>query len=143
MENSLWEDRTSDHILIEARHEISMVDVRGYRGENVVLDHYLVVTRITARINITKYYRSKAKVLRYDVSILQKPEIKKEYEERIQTFFTELDEKKIDSDDWACCEEIINKAAHEKVGKQRTIRGEGWFDQECAEIADERTKHIR
>jgi hypothetical protein len=70
---------------------------------------------------------------------LQKPEIKNEYEETIQTLCTELDEKEIDSGDWTC-EEIINKAAHEKVGRQRTIRGEGWFDQECAEITDKNNK---
>jgi hypothetical protein len=35
-----------------------------------------------------------------------------------------LDEKEIDSGDWTC-EEIINKAGHEKVGKQRWMRGEG------------------
>jgi hypothetical protein len=95
--------------------------VRSYRGANTGSDYYLIITRIRAQINITKYSRSKTKFLRCNISSLQKPEIKKEYEVRIQTLSTELDEKEIDSDD-RTCEEIINKAAHEKLGKQRTIR---------------------
>jgi hypothetical protein len=76
------------------------MDVRSYRGTNIDSDHYLVVTRIRARINITKYSRNKTKFLRYNINSLQKPEIKKEYEERIQTLCTKLDEKEIDSGDW-------------------------------------------
>jgi hypothetical protein len=34
----------------------------------------------------------------------------------------------------------VNKAAHEKVGKQRTITGEGMFDQEYAEITDKKKR---
>jgi hypothetical protein len=103
-----------DHILIEARPKTSMMDVRSYRDANIDCDHYLVVTRIRAKINI-KYSRRKTKFPRYNINSLQKPEIKKEYEERIQTLCTELDEKAIDSGDWACCEEIINKGDHHKI----------------------------
>jgi hypothetical protein len=84
-----------DRIRIEARHETSMMDMRSYRGANIDSDHYLVVTCIRTRINITKYSRSKTKFLRYNIISQQNPEIKKEYEERIQTLYTELDEKEI------------------------------------------------
>jgi endonuclease/exonuclease/phosphatase family metal-dependent hydrolase len=54
-----------DDILIEARHETNMMDVRSYRGSNIDSDHCPVVTRIRARINVTKYSRSKIKFMRY------------------------------------------------------------------------------
>jgi hypothetical protein len=38
-----------------ASHKTNMMDVRSYRGANIDCDHYLVVTRITASINITKW----------------------------------------------------------------------------------------
>jgi hypothetical protein len=79
-----------------------MTDVMSYRGTIIDSHHYLVVTRIRARINITKYSRRKTKLPRYNTNCPQKPEIKKEYEERIQTICTELDEKEIDSGDWTC-----------------------------------------
>jgi hypothetical protein len=126
-----------DHILIEARHKTNMMDVRSYRGANIDSGHNLVVTRTRAKINI-KYCRSKTKFPTYNISSLQKQEIKKEYEERMQAC-SELDEKEIDSRDLTC-EEIMNKTAHEKAGKQRMIGGEGWFCQECAEITDKRNK---
>jgi endonuclease/exonuclease/phosphatase family metal-dependent hydrolase len=50
-----------DHILIEVRHKTDMMDVRSYGGANIGSDHYLVVTRIRARINIAKYSTSKKK----------------------------------------------------------------------------------
>jgi endonuclease/exonuclease/phosphatase family metal-dependent hydrolase len=56
-----------DHILIEARHETSMMDVRSYRGTHMESDHCLVVTRIRVPIKITKYSRSK-KNLRYIIN---------------------------------------------------------------------------
>jgi hypothetical protein len=38
-----------------ASHKTNKMDVRSYRGANIDSDHYLVVTRITASINITKW----------------------------------------------------------------------------------------
>jgi hypothetical protein len=39
-----------DHILIEARHRSDLLDVRAFRGANVDTDHYLIGSRIRARI---------------------------------------------------------------------------------------------
>jgi hypothetical protein len=128
-----------DHILIKARYKTSMIDRRSYRGASIDSVHCLVVMRIRAQINI-KYSRSNTKFLRYNISSLQKPEVKKEYEKRIQTLCTELNEKEIHSGDQTCCEEIVNKAGHKKVGKQRRVREGGWFDQEYAEITDKKKK---
>jgi hypothetical protein len=42
-----------EHILIEARHIRNMMDMRSYRRANIDCEHYLVVTRMRDRINIT------------------------------------------------------------------------------------------
>jgi hypothetical protein len=43
-----------------------------------------VITRIIAKINKSKYNLNKSKCVRYTVSSLQQPEIKKYYEDRIK-----------------------------------------------------------
>jgi hypothetical protein len=47
-----------------------MMDVRSYRGANIDTNHYLVITRITAKIHESKYNLNKAKCVRYNVSSL-------------------------------------------------------------------------
>jgi hypothetical protein len=66
-----------DHVLIDAGHKSNMMYVRSYRGANIDTDHYLVITRIRAKINKSKYNLNKAKCVRYNLSSLQQPEIKK------------------------------------------------------------------
>jgi len=65
------------HVLIDARHKSNMMDLRSYRGANIDTNHYLVITRIRAEINKSKYNLNKAKCVRYNVSSVQQPEIKK------------------------------------------------------------------
>jgi len=40
-----------DHMVIDARHMLDLMDVRSYRGGNVDFDHYLVIARMRARIS--------------------------------------------------------------------------------------------
>jgi hypothetical protein len=41
--------------LLDARHKNNMMDVRNYMGANADSDHYLVITRIRAKIGRSKY----------------------------------------------------------------------------------------
>lgn len=42
---------TIDHLLIDARHYSGVKDVRSRRDANINLDHFLVETRIRARLS--------------------------------------------------------------------------------------------
>jgi hypothetical protein len=42
----------SDCIQIDVKGNSSMMDARRYRGANTDTDHYLIITRIRAKINI-------------------------------------------------------------------------------------------
>jgi hypothetical protein len=66
-------------------------------------------------MNKSKYNLNKTKCIRYKVSILQLPEIKKDYEDRIRALCNELDEEEIDSRERTKCEDIIREAADEKI----------------------------
>jgi hypothetical protein len=66
-----------DHILIDAGHENNMMDVRTYRGENADSNHYLVITRIRAKISRSKYVLNKEKTIRYNIRNLKQTEVRK------------------------------------------------------------------
>jgi hypothetical protein len=66
-----------DHVLIDARHKSNMMDVRSYREANIDTDCYLFITRIKAKINKSTYNLNKTKCIRYNVSSLKLPVIKK------------------------------------------------------------------
>jgi hypothetical protein len=61
----------TEHILIDARHKNNIMDVRTYRGANADSDHYLVITRIRAKISRLKYALNKEKTIRYNISNLK------------------------------------------------------------------------
>lgn len=48
-----------DHVLIGARHVVTLMEVRTMRGANIDSDHYLVRARITARISKVKAQQQK------------------------------------------------------------------------------------
>jgi sorting nexin-29 len=130
------------HVLIDARHKSNMMDVRSYRGANTDTDHYLVITRIRAKINQSKYNLNKAECVINNVSGLQQPKIKKDYEDNIRKPCNETDEEEIDSGEWTKCEDITRKAADEKIGRLVRNDTNGWFDQECAEITEEKNRRF-
>ncbi|KMQ90394.1 craniofacial development protein 2-like protein [Lasius niger] len=43
-----------DYIIMEAKHNSDIMDVRSYRGANVDSDHYLVIAKIRSRITTMK-----------------------------------------------------------------------------------------
>jgi hypothetical protein len=56
-----------------------------------------VITRISAKINKSKYNLNKEKCVRYTVRSIQQPEIKIDYENRIRKSCNETDEEETDS----------------------------------------------
>jgi hypothetical protein len=129
-----------DHLLIDARHTNNMLDVRTYRGANVDLDHYLVITRIWAKISRSKYIPNKEKTVRYNISNLKQTEVRKEYKQKIKDLCQEVEEGVTVEDEWTNFETILKTAAEESSGKvKRDIRN-GWFDQECEQVTLEKNR---
>jgi hypothetical protein len=51
-----------DHLLMDARHESNVMNVRTFRGANIDSDDYLLISKITSRIsNARKVYGSCAR----------------------------------------------------------------------------------
>ena len=52
----------NEHVLIDKRHASNLMHVRTYRGANIDSDHYLVLSRVRARISNSK---KRTKVLKH------------------------------------------------------------------------------
>jgi hypothetical protein len=60
-----------------------MMDVRTYWGVYADSDHYLVITRIRAKIG-SKYIPNKEKTIIYNISNLKQTKFRKEYQQKIK-----------------------------------------------------------
>ena len=123
-----------DHLLIDSRHAPHLMDVRSHRCANVDSDHFLIVSRMRARISNAKKFFGR-KVERYDQEKMTL--LKKQTEYR--TNLTEhLQELTINSDDsldsrWNKITCTIHKTAEEIFGKISRKQPNDWFDKECQE----------
>ena len=55
-----------DHVLVDGRHFSDVLDVRTFRGPNIDSDHYLVVSKIRARLSTVTDIR-KRRSLRFNI----------------------------------------------------------------------------
>jgi hypothetical protein len=105
----------TDHILIDVRHKID--GVRTYRGANAGLNHYLVITRIRAKISRSKYVPNKEKTIRYNISNLKQTETRKEYEQKIRDLCEKVEEGVTIEEMWTNLETILKTAEKESIEK--------------------------
>ena len=55
-----------DHIMIDRRWHLSILDVRSFRGADCDADHYLVVAKIRERLAVSKQAAQKFDVTRFN-----------------------------------------------------------------------------
>jgi hypothetical protein len=62
-----------DHLLTDARHVSNVMDIRTFRGANIDLDYYLLISKIRSRIsNARNTYGSYAR--KFNSEKLKSPE---------------------------------------------------------------------
>ena len=132
-----------DHVLIDARHKTSMMDARTYRGANMDTDHYLVTTRIRARMNSAKYTTKRTKESNFEIEKLKEENVRREYEERVEQLCKEDENNQQSEEQWARHERIIKQAAEDKIGKIKKKKRNGWFDEECEMILERKNEAYR
>ena len=137
-----------DHVLVSLRHSSSVIDVRSCRGPSCDSDHYLVRVKVRERISkLQKVSRMDRK--KWDVEKLSndpRNQNRKEYQQMLQTELRrgnkveEEEEEKLDVDkQWKKIEQAIKEAAQETIQGQKLTREENWFDEECAQIIEEKS----
>jgi hypothetical protein len=72
-----------DHILIDRRRHLSVLDVRSFRGDDCDTDHCLVVAKVRERLVVIKQAPQKLDVERFNLRKLIEMEINKLYQNKI------------------------------------------------------------
>lgn len=133
-----------DHVLVSQRHSTSVIDVRSCRGPNCDSDHYLVKARIRERIIKTQKGQKMGKG-RWDTDKLNKDtEVRQQYQKALASKMQINSQERTDDitieKEWEKIKNAINEAAEETVGENKRIRNADWFDDECAQIIQEKNK---
>ena len=137
-----------DYVFLSLWQSSSVIDVRSCRVPSCDLDHYLV--RVKVRERITKLQKvSRMDRKKWDVEKLSndpRNQNRKEYQQMLQTELRrgnkveEEEEEKLDVDkQWKKIEQAIKEAAQETIQGQKLTREENWFDEECAQIIEEKS----
>jgi len=130
-----------DRLLIDSRHVSHLMDARTYTCANVDSDHFLILSRIRARISNAKKFYGK-KVEKYDYKKMTLLEKQVEYKTNLKEHLQEL---VINSDDslysrWNKITGAIHKTAEETFGKASEKQSNDWFDKECREATEVKNK---
>jgi endonuclease/exonuclease/phosphatase family metal-dependent hydrolase len=130
-----------DHLLIDSRHVSHLMNARTHRCANVDSDHYLLVSRIRARISNAKKFYGK-KVEKYDYERMTSLEKQAEYKINLKEHLQELAISSDDSLDsrWNKITGVIHKTAEETFGKASKKQSNDWFDKECREVTEVKNK---
>jgi hypothetical protein len=66
-----------DHVLIDRRRQLSVLDVRSFRRADCDTDHYLVVAKVRDRLAVSKQDAQKFDGERFNLRKLKELEVKK------------------------------------------------------------------
>ena len=80
-----------DHILIDRRWHSSIIDVRSFRGADCDTDHYLVVAKVSERLEVRKQAAQNSDGGRFNLRKLNDLEVRKQYQIEITNRFSALE----------------------------------------------------
>ena len=69
-----------DHILIDRRWHLSILNVRSFQGADRDTDHYLVVVKVKERLAVSKQTEEKFDVERFNLRKLSELQVRKQYQ---------------------------------------------------------------
>jgi hypothetical protein len=128
-----------DHILIDRRRHLSILDARSFRGADCDSDHYLVVAKVRERLAVTKRMVKMMDVERFNLKQLNEEEVKEQYQVTIKTKFSaleNLDDNRDINRAWETIRENVRISAKESIGLCESQSYKPWFDEECLKLVD-------
>jgi len=123
-----------DHILIDRRWHLSVLDVRSFRGADCDSDHCLVVAKIRERLAVSKQAAQEFYGERFNLRKLNELEVRKQYQIEISNRFAALENLSDDEDinrAWENIKETIKTSAKERLVLHELKWHKPWFDEEC------------
>jgi hypothetical protein len=130
-----------DQVLIDRSWLSSILDVRSFRGTDCVNDHYLVVTKVTKRLAVSKQAAQIFDEERFNLKKLNELEFRKQDQIKISKRFAALENLNVCEDinrAWENIKESIKISAKESLGLYEMKQHKPWFDEECSKFLDQR-----
>ena len=131
-----------DHVVIDARHASSVLDVRSFRGVTIDSDHYLVAAKIRMRISNARNVRPGTRKL--DVTKLLTQQTAEAYSSRLSEL---LNSSNSSTDNprsqWEHISTSMHSAALETIGFKHPPQKNPWFDEECRKANEEKIAAYR
>jgi hypothetical protein len=108
-----------DHILVDRRRHLNILDVRSQRAADCDTDHYLVVAKVRERLAVNKQRSHRFHMDRFNLMKLNEVEGKEQYCDEVSNRFAALEDLvtvvAINSA-WDIIRENINISAKESLG---------------------------
>jgi len=130
-----------DHILIDRRWLLSVLDVRSFRGAECETNHYLVVAKVRERLAVNKQEAQRLDGETFNMRKLNELEVRVQYQIEITNRFAALENLSDDEDinrAWENIKENIKTSAKQSLGLQELKQHKPWFDEECLGFLDQR-----
>jgi hypothetical protein len=123
-----------DHILIERRRHLSVLDVRTFRAADCDTDYYLVAEKVRERLAVSTLRSYRFNMDRFNLKKLNQVEGKEQFRVGVSNRFAALEdldaEVEIDSA-WETFRENIKISAQESLGFFELKKHKPWFDEGC------------
>jgi hypothetical protein len=127
-----------DDCLIDARHFSDVIDVMVRRGAKIDSDHTLVIIILKTRIfraNNTKHQQLR----RFAVDRLKDRDVASQYYDELESEFQGVQAQPLNLvEKCKKLEKTIQKVATNTIGYTRKQANKEWFDEECAEVNEEK-----
>ena len=110
-----------DHILVDRRWHLGILDVQNFRGADCDTDYYVVVSVVRERLAASKYAAQKFDGEWFNLRKLNELEIRKQYQIEISNKFAALEVLDVDGDinrAWENIKENIKTSAEQNLGLQ-------------------------
>jgi len=130
-----------DHVLIDRRWHLSVLDVGGFRGADCDTDHYLVIAKVGERLAAGKQATQRFDRQRFNSRKLNEPEVREKYQIEITNRFAALENLNDNVNrTWENIKENIQTSAKECVGLHEFKQNKPWFGEECLGFLEQKKR---
>jgi len=123
-----------DHIFIDRRWHLSILDVLSCREVDCDTDHYMVVAKVRERLAVSKQAAQKFDVERFNLRKLNELEVRKQYQIHISNRCAALENLNVSEGinrAWENIKDNTKTPAKESLDLSKLKQHKPWFNVEC------------
>jgi hypothetical protein len=130
-----------DHILVDRRRHLNVLDVRSLKAADCDSDHYLVVTKVRERLAVNKQSLQRFDMEGFYLKKLNDVEGKEQFRFEVSNRFAALEDLHTEveiNNAWETIREHIQISAKEGLGYFELKKHKPWFYEGCSKLLDQR-----